>query len=176
MTVGSIRLNISTPTEPVPSGRGFYQIEEESLFVQVGQFTNHRRFYSYLEATGLTLEFDRCGRLIFVEVNLPRNQWRVQQNLTAPVAAEPADIRWLDFRETIPQPVLYTNQERDILKLSFASSNRTLSHYLADSVIVQTSPSSMLTALWVTNIAVDKAGKLIGAFRQQTRANLSYYV
>ena len=175
MTVSSISLNISTPSEPIMSGRGFYQLEEEALFVQIGLFTNNRRFYSYLEAAGLTLDFDRQGRLIFVEVDIPRNQWVIQPELVVPRVVEPADIRWLNFRDTIRQPSFQTNDRRDLLKLSFGQSAQLLSFYAADSIVVQTDLFHTLMALWVSDIRDDLAGRKIRTFRKHSRAKQSYY-
>lgn len=175
MTVSSISLNISTPTEPITSGRGFYQLEEEALFVQVGLFTNSRRFYSYLESAGVTFDFDRQGRLIFLEVDIPRKQWIEVPGLKAPTIIEPADIRWLNFRDNIIAPVLLTNERRNLLKLSFLEPARSLSFYVADTVIVQTDLTHRLAALWVADIRDDMAGKRIRTFRKNSRAKQSYY-
>ena len=88
MAAQAIKLRISTPTEPIPPGRGFYQLEEDSLYVQIGLFSRDRRFFSYLESKNTRLDFDREGRLIFIEVDLPRRQWPVDLQLTRPVVAE----------------------------------------------------------------------------------------
>ena len=65
-----INLKIETPAGPIPSGRGFYQLDEEILFVQIGLFLNSRKFFSYLETDNLLLDIDRNGRLIFIELDL----------------------------------------------------------------------------------------------------------
>ena len=49
------KLKISAPIEPIPPGRGFYQLEEDSLLVQVGVFDRRRRFFSYLQSEHVCL-------------------------------------------------------------------------------------------------------------------------
>jgi hypothetical protein len=175
MTVSPVSLNITTPTEPIAPSRGFYQLEEEALFVQVGPFTSQRRFYSYLESPGLCLDFDRQGRLIFIEVSVSRRKWSVVNSLKTPRIIEPADIRWLDFRDTFLPPALETNSSKTLLKLSFGASDDPLNYYLAKSVIAQTDRRDRLLSLWVTDITDDIAGRAISFFRKDLRANQSYY-
>ena len=175
MTVESISLNISTPTEPIMPGRGFYQLEEDSLFVQVGSFTKRRRFYSYLESASVLLDFDQHGRLIFVEVGVPRRQWDVEQSLIPPQIVEPADIRWLNFRNSLNKPTLLANESKTALKLRFRDTDNPLNFYLAQSVIVQTDPEYRLSALWFIDIADDLAGREISKFRKDLRAKQSYF-
>ncbi len=175
MTVCSASLNISTPTEPIVPGRGFYQLEEEVLFVQVGPFTGARRFYSYLEGGGVVFDFDRHGRLIFVEIDVARRHWKPKPNLNVPQVVEAADIRWLDFRNSLRPPVIETNDRRTVVKLTFEDTSAPRSYYAADSVIVQADPSNRLCAIWITDITDDIAGQEIGFFRKESRAKQSYY-
>lgn len=176
MTADRISLNISTPSEPIAPGRGFYQLEEEVLFVQVGQFTAHRRFFSYLDSDGIRLDFDRFGRLIFIEIDISRRHWKVRPNLSPPGVVEPADIRWLHFRDAVAVPKLLTNERKTVVKLAFQKVGDSLNYYAAQSVIVQTGSDNSLAAIWITDIVDDVAGQEIGAFRKGIRAYESYYV
>ena len=175
MTGDSISLSISTPSEPIAPGRGFYQLEEEALFVQVGQFVSRRRFFSYLDSERIRLDFDRLGRLIFIEIDISRRLWQVSPALTPPEIVEPADIRWLHFRESVPIPRLLTNERKTVLKLAFRQVDQPLNYYAAQSVIAQVDHNSRLAALWITDITDDIAGQEIGAFRKGIRAYESYY-
>lgn len=169
----SLQLRISTPTEPIVAGRGFYQLEEEELYVQVGPFGPERRFFSYLESDIVRLDLDRGGRLIFVEVTVPRRHWPATPALSPPFVIEPADIRWLDFRQRIAPPRLTSNRSRTVLKLTFSASDPTRSYYLADDVILQVSDSGELHAVWVNNIVDDLAGQEIAEFRRSLRPVLA---
>lgn len=175
MALDAIQLRISTPTEPIVPGRGFYQLEEDSLYVQVGLFSAKRHFYSFLEGEHVRLEFDRTARLIFVEMTVPRRQWDVEPDLTAPDILEPADIRWLDFREQITDPEPTTNRNGTVLRLRFSAEEPIRNYYLAESIFVQVDRHDHLVVLWVDDIVDDLAGQEIGAFRKRYRADDSFF-
>jgi len=164
-----LQLRISTPTEPTAPGRGFYQLEEDALYVQVGPFIPDRAFYSYLESDTVRFDLDRHGRLIFVEVTVPRRQWPVTDELILPPRVEPASIRWLDFRNTIPSPVLLTDRRRTRLLLRFLDTPPVRTLHAADSVFLQVDSDSNLTSVWICDIIDDLAGQEIAAYRKALR-------
>jgi hypothetical protein len=172
----NINLKIESPAGPIPSGRGFYQLDEEILFVQIGLFLNKRKFYSYLESENLLLDIDRNGRLIFIELDLTRRRWIVYKKLTVPKIVEPADIRWYNFRDKISSPKIITNSKNDILKMEFSGNSKPLYYHLADKIIVETTESKNLTAIWIVDIIDDFAGNEIGEFRKKKRLDNSYYI
>ncbi len=169
MALDVLKVRVSTPTEPIQPGRGFYQLEEDALYVQVGPFSKERRFFSYLESPHLRLDFDKEGRLIFIEVNVPRRRWQVVPRLQPPEIVEAADIRWLNFREDITTPNLLTTSKQTILCLSFTEADEVQSYYLAEQVILQVDRDQRVTKVWVTDIVDDLAGQEIGAFRKKIR-------
>ena len=167
MTIQSARLRISTPTEPTAPGRGFYQLEEDALYVQIGDFAPQHRFFSYLESEFVSLQFDHNALLIFIEVTLPRRRWKVDDKLIMPSAADQADIRWLEFRETIREPKLTTNKTQTRLRLQFTHNSPSRNFYIADHVILQADNKDHLAAIWIDDIEDDLAGQEIAAFRKQ---------
>ncbi len=169
MTIQSARLRISTPTEPLMPGRGFYQLEEDALYVQIGPFAPQQRFFSYLESSSVSLEFDRNARLIFIEVTRPRRNWAVSDKLVFPSEVEPADLRWLDFRETMPEPQLTSNAIKTLLHLRFGERPPARGFRVADCVIVQADSDDCLSDIWVDRIEDDLAGQEIAAFRKHHR-------
>jgi len=175
MPVAQLRLRISTPTEPIPPGRGFYQLEEDALYVQIGLFSARRHFYSFLENDLLRLDLDKTGRLIFFEVSLPRRRWPVEEYLTPPTVIEPADIRWLEFRDRIPETTLATNKRQGLLRIGLSDQEAVRNYYLAKDVIVQVDQLDRAVAFWVTDIVDDLAGQEIGAFRKKNRSNDSFF-
>lgn len=170
-----ISLNISTPTEPIRPGRGFYQLEEDILFIQIGQFSFRRRFFSYLEATNCWLDFDREGRLIFIELNTPQKQWETVPDLLPPHVVEPADIRFLDFREKIVSPRIYTNPKQNLVKIKFGENDGGMFYYLGEDVIAETDQNQNLSAVWVNKITTDFAGREIRKYRKKNRLVKSYF-
>ena len=162
----AIALKIDTPTGQIVPGRGFYQLEEDALYIPVGEHSANRRFFSYLESEQVRFDIDKFGRLMLIEVDLPRRRWTVDNQLKAPSIASPADIRWLDFRARIPGPQLLTNQRRTLLMLQFAPGHSWRWYSLAESVLVQADRDHRLTAVIVTDIEDDLAGQQIAAFRK----------
>ncbi len=173
MSVKVPRLRVSTPTEPVVPGRGFYQLEEESLFVQVGISTTERSFFSFIESELLRLELDRKGRLIFIELNRAKRHWTIVNSLLPPKIIEPADLRWLDFRTELEEPLYYTNNDQNIIKIEFAKSDEYRNYYIAEKVIASVNSYDQLTALWITEIDDDLAGQEISLFRSRGRIDSS---
>lgn len=172
MTVTTPKLRIETPTGPLLTGRGFYQLEEESLYVQIAPFEKSRRFFSFLEAPNVRLDLDKQGRLLFIEVNVARRHWTVDPDLEPPDSALPADIRWLDFRETLDPPRVLTDKRRQAIRLLFSGERIAGSYLLARNVIIETDTDNNLAAIWISDITDDLAGREISAFRKQTRKYL----
>ena len=104
MPLKALSLKINAPTEKLPLGRGFYQLEEEILFLPVEYPNEKIRFFSYLESDTISLHIDRNGRLIFIELSLPRRRWEFRENLVLPEKSKSADIRFLDFRQRFVDP------------------------------------------------------------------------
>ena len=162
----TISLKINPPTGATLPGRGFYQLEEDALYVPVGEHDPERRFFSYLESKKIRFDIDRSGRLMLIEVDFARRRWSVDDRLTPPSIAEPADIRWLDFRQKMSDPELTTDPQRALLQIRFAPNPTWQWYTLAENVLIQASPDQQLTALMVTAIDDDLAGRQIAAFRK----------
>ncbi len=169
MAITAARVKISPPTEPVVPGRGFYQLEEDALYVQVGPLSKERCFFNWLESDSVSLEFDREGRLMFVEVRRPRRHWLVEEKISRPRTAEVADLRWLDFRERFDSPTLLTNERRTCLQLRFSDAQPSRSYYLGDQVIMQMAGEDFPVALWVPDIVDDMGGHMMSEFRKALR-------
>ncbi len=167
MPVKTIRVNVSTPSATIPRGRGFYQLEEEELYLPVVQNPEQKaRFFSYLESDNISLQLDRDGRLIFIEAAVPRRRWVEWQDLTIPDKVRTADIRFLDFRDSLPITEIFCNPTRQLLKLQFERSTNGPFYYLAENLIAQTDSQSNLTAIYVIDIIDDLAGREIAAWRK----------
>jgi hypothetical protein len=166
MAIEKIKVRVLTPTERLLPGRGFYQVDDDTLFVQIGPFKRSRQFFSYLESESVRLDIDREGRPIFIEIGLPRRHWQVLPDFEIPPAAETADIRFTDFRKTISVPTLLAPPDRRSLLIRFDRPGRSRCYRLADSVIAQVSDDGGLMAVWVMDIVDDFAGQQLAAFRK----------
>lgn len=172
MSADAIRLRIAPPTDLFPLGKGFYQLEEDALYVQFQPAEVHAQVFSYLESDNFRLDLDQAGRLLFIELTSPRHTWTIDTTLTLPSSLGFADIRCLEFRQRISAPRLSTDPSRSIVALSFSSAPIDRSFRIADSVILQTSPGDTLSRLIITDIVDDLAGRHIAAFRQSLRPQL----
>ncbi|UCD95512.1 MAG: hypothetical protein JSU69_05535, partial [Candidatus Zixiibacteriota bacterium] len=162
----ALNIRVSTPAGEIPRGRGFYQVEEEELHVPVEYPPLRTRFYSFLDSETLSLHLDREGRLIFIEIPLPVRQWKVRGNLVSPERAEPANIRFLDFREIIESPPVFCDPTRENVMIRFSRSASTRNVYLAENVIAQTNADCQLNAIWISDIVGDFAGRGLAAWRR----------
>ncbi|MCX6833600.1 MAG: hypothetical protein NTW07_00450 [candidate division Zixibacteria bacterium] len=166
-TIESIALKIDTPTGGLIPGRGFYQLEEDALYVQVGAYNKHQKFFNYLESDVVRFDIDKDGRLIFIEVSMPRRHWELNAKISPPIVADPADIHWLDFRTRIAEPKLLANENQTSLLIDFMSPHSWRWFTLAERVFVLVDHEHRLAAVMVTDIEDDLAGAQIAAFRKQ---------
>jgi len=173
MAVESIKVRVLTPTEHHLPGRGFYQVDDDALFVQIGPFRHSRQFFSYLESDTVRIDIDRRGRPIFIEVNVPRRHWQRLPSFQMPPAVEAADLRFVDFRTAVRQPTLLTSPDLSSLLIRFDRSNRSRCFFVADSVIAQVSDEGELMAFWVMDIIDDFAGQQLAAFRKSCFASVT---
>ena len=164
-TPTSVNLGISPLVGKLIPARGFYQLEEEVLFVQVGHFESGERFFSSLECKNLRLECDQRGRLIFIESTTPRRLWEERPGLELPLKSEASDVRFLDFRTTIIEPKIQCDHSRKLVCLRFTN-EITQSVRLGERLVLDIGVGNKLAAIWISNIVDDKAGRKIAAFRR----------
>lgn len=169
MTLISPKLLIAPPTGPISPGRGFYQLEEEALYVQVGAFMGNRHFFSYLESERLRLEFDRDGYLLFIEFDQSRRNWPVNPQFAVPEPTHAADLRWLDFRKALAEPTVTTNKRKSEICWQFTQEPAREFLRIAEHLLAGITPERTLASLWVSNIEDDLAGQEIAAFRESLR-------
>ncbi len=173
MSVKAIQIAVFPPTGELEPGRGFYQTEEDSLYVQVGNYHSDSHFFSFLESEWVRFDFDKFGRLLFFEVSLPRHRWLVSPDWHPPAEAERADIRWLDFRETIPTPDILTNHDRNGLELRLEKHPPERFFLLAEHILLGVTAQQTVSRIWLTDIVEDRAGHEIAAFRRLTAIQAS---
>ncbi|MDF1545432.1 MAG: hypothetical protein P1R58_10050 [bacterium] len=165
-----VRIRILPPTGPLLPGRGFYQLEEDALYFQVGGFTQPLPFFSYLESESVRYDINRRGHLLFVEVSIPRRRWEVDPTFTEPVGSDQARVVFLDFRQPIRQPKIKTNQTRESIRLEYSSDTGTHTFQLAANLFLAVNNSGHLVAVTMTSLVDDIAGQELTSFRRQNRA------
>jgi len=166
MPVDKLKVAIRTPIDQIPVGRGFYQLEEDALYVQIAPWDSDHRFFSFIESETARLDIDKTGALLFVEVSEARRNWPVQEKLVIPRAVAPADIRWTDFRSTVADPTLLADPTKEHLQIRYSSEDPAFAYEIAGSVLVQVTADNIVTSIWITDIIDDLAGQEIAAFRK----------
>lgn len=164
--VARLEISIMPPADEIPIGRGFYQLEEDTLYVQLAPYDPAHRFFNYLESDLIRFDLDKHGTLLFVEIREARRRWEVVEDLTVPHYAQPSDIRWLDFRVALPPARFFTNPDHDLLMVEFSDRPTASSYQPAWSVIVDCDDTGSVARVWVTDIVDDLAGQDIAAFRK----------
>ena len=162
-----LTIRISAPDGELPQSRGFYQLEENALYVPIGVSEKSRHFFSWLESPSLRLDLDKSGRLMFIEVSAGRHTWIVVDDMPTPNEARTADIRWLGFRSTIADPTLLSDWSRSRLLIRFTGSPIRRQYLLADTVVLSVDALDRVVSILVTDIIDDLAGREIARFRKE---------
>ncbi len=163
----SLKVSIATPIQPIPYGCGFYQTEEESLYVQLGGIFGSQRFFSFIDSSISRFDLDRQGRLLFFELACPKRRWQVVEEIAMPEVVEPADIRWLNFRKRIEDPKVFTDKNYSKIIIKLSDEAPVNSYYLSHSIILQVSKNSKASRILINEVIDDTAGKKIAEFRRQ---------
>lgn len=170
MTVSQLKIAVRTPTEQIPVGRGFYQLEEDALYVQVAPWDREHRFFSFLESEHVRLDIDKNGSLLFIEVSLPRRKWKTVDRLPIPDQHQPGDVRWADFREQMPSPKLIADKTHEHLQIRFSDQPPVATFEIAQSILVQADTDNFVTSIFVLDMLDDLAGQEIAHFRKAMQA------
>jgi hypothetical protein len=177
-----IELSIRIPTEIEYFCRGFYQIEEDILYVPIYP---SGRFYSYLDSIPQSsalnennnlqplanLDIDSEGRLLFLQIKSPRRHWNIIKSLNPSSSIEPADIRFINFRENIRCFSIDTTNDFSMVKMTFSSITANRSYRAGDNLIFDVTDDNSLAAIWITSITDDRAAKLMSEWRKEMRTN-----
>jgi hypothetical protein len=159
----SIRVSVKAPAAVQPVSRGFYQVEEDILYVPV---VPGGKFYSFLDSDGIVLDIDRSGRLLFIQIRIPRHQWHTRKSLRPPAAYTTADVRFLNFRDTLPPVLIETNARTSILRLTFAAEKSSAAFAIADNLLIETTAAQTLKSIWILSLDDDRAAQGMAAWRK----------
>lgn len=165
MPLDKINVKIYPLSENLFQGGGFYQVEEGTLQIITSPLKSNNHFFSYLECDDLRIETSQNGKVLFIELKQPKTKWLLTENIKFPSNTTKADIRILDFRQTIAIPKLFTNNDNTILKIEWYK-EKNVSHYLtATDIALEVNNNSQLTSIWINNITDDTAGQSIAKLK-----------
>ncbi len=160
---------IQTPAFEARFSRGFYQVEEESLYIPLHPA---RKFFSYLDSDRISLQIDNRGQLVFLQLMVPRIQWKRISDFAVPEPSLTADIRFLDFREQLPDVVVEASSEDTAVCFRFASLSGGGIYRLTDTMVCEVTSGAHLAALWISAIEDDRAALKMAAWRRQIRQGI----
>lgn len=171
-------VNISTPAVIDRFSRGFYQQDENLLYVPIYPGGD---FFSYLDTTveesdhrdnrSLFFDIDRAGNLTFIKLHMARKKWPIQDEIKAPQSILAADVRFKQFREQMSHFDLVTNREKNCLCLIFAPENEGGAVYrITDNLIIEMTGTSSMSRLWILDIVDDRCARQMSIWRKQIRA------
>jgi len=152
------------PVTPAISS-GFYQAEEEALSVPIVYTEPRPRFHSALDTDGVSLQCDKYGRLIFVQIRKPRRLWIGSRGISS-TPAPATDIRFLDFRCRIPEPQFLCDSLKDRLLIKFGDVASSDSYRISDNVLALVYRRTILRGLFIDYLNPDRAGRSLGKWRR----------
>ncbi len=175
-----IELSIRIPADNRYFCRGFYQIEEDVLYVPIYP---SGRFYSYLDSIPdssiknknnnkqplANLDIDPEGRLLFLQIKTPRRQWEINNSLNYSSPFEFADIRFIRFRDRIRCRKIETDKDFSWARLTFLKQKISCSYRAADNLIFDITEDNLLASIWITSMTDDRAAKLMSQWRKEMR-------
>lgn len=163
LTSINVRLAGFTLTPAISAA--FYQAEDEALSVPLIYDIPRPRFYSALDAKGISLQCDRAGKLIFVQIKKPRRLWIGSHGLEH-VPSPAADIRFLDFRRTIAEPEYLCSAKHDRVLVKFGDIHSCDSYQIGDSLFIYIYRQREMRGLLIDNVLNDRAGKGLAKWRK----------
>ncbi|MEZ5358630.1 MAG: hypothetical protein R3F48_07325 [Candidatus Zixiibacteriota bacterium] len=179
---GGIQVRIKTPAEIKIFGRGFYQVEEDCLYIPLFPAGT---FYSFVDAEEkgatskssknnrirISLDIDREGRLLFIKVATPRRFWTRDDDMNPPTPIEWADLRVLTFRAQVNAAAIVYAAHKSCIHLRLDDKNIAHTYNIAENIIAGTSLDNYLVSLWISNIEDDRAAQLMAHWRKELRGD-----
>lgn len=179
-----IKVRIKTPAETKLFGRGFYQVEEDCLYVPLYPSGT---FYSYVDADykekssktnknaikriRFSFDINRRGRLLFIKVTTPRRFWTNEKELEAPSPIEWADVRFLTFRAQVQTAGIYYSSKQSLVQLKLEDKAVAHTYNIAENIIIGISEDDYLVSVWVHDISDDRAAQQMAAWRKALRGD-----
>jgi hypothetical protein len=162
----SIKVATKTPAAHQYVSRGFYQVEEDSLYVPLYP---GGKFFSYLDCDQVIFDIDSHGRLLFIQVLTPRHQWYIHDNLIPPIGLDSIDLHFRGFRENLPPARLETPPDRSCLYIGFDRDRTAVRYRLAKNLMVAVTRNATLAGIWITAIEDDRAARAMSAWRKDLK-------
>ncbi|MBU1319113.1 MAG: hypothetical protein KKH67_07945 [candidate division Zixibacteria bacterium] len=139
-------------TNKIPMGRGFYDKYENVLNYVL---KTKGKFDSYVQSEFLSIDLDKDGGLLNVEVALERNLWKVDLALKVPHEIPIKRLKFSDTRLNISGESYLTNEAKDLLLIRFADENHIKTYEIAENLLADVNVVSELAGIWIINLQDD---------------------
>ncbi len=146
-----IRLAIAE-TDKVPKARGFYDTMEETLNVAIKA---RGKFFSYIQGQDYSIDLDRKGRLLGVEIYASRKDWEIVPDMMEPENPGPKLIRILEHREEYEPIGFFTNKKRNLCCMRFTEEKVSYFYLVAENLVFEVNVMDELSAVWILDLIED---------------------
>lgn len=164
----AIRLIIKTPAEIENFSRGFFQLDEDFLSVPVYP---GGRFFSYLDSPIISFDIGDSGQLLAIQVYLSRKNWIKRGDLVLPEPNPAADIRFVDFRDHLPEAIVETTFEYNLVHIVFSVVPDPIVYRVTDTISFEVTANDALAGVWIDDIVDDRAARAKSAWLKEMKGN-----
>lgn len=161
-----IRLAIHD-TKRIPAARGFYDVMENSLNFVIKA---RGKFYSYVQGEDYSIDLDKKGNVLGVELYLERDAWVVVPELLLDNDHEIKRIRILEHRLDVEPVGIYTNEAKDVCCIRFTDEKVSYKYMVAQNLLFEVNVVDELSAVWLLNLEEDFGFKKEMKYRKGKKA------
>ena len=146
-----IQLKTSEIARPFPF-RAFYDSTGDTLSVGIKQ---KGKFGISIEADDISFDLTKDGKLLNIDVWIPRKNWTVDKAIHPPEEIEKASVVFVS-KKVQTEPIAYvTDPKKTLLCIRFASERVSRFITPATSLIFELNAKDQLIGLWITQIEED---------------------
>lgn len=139
-------------TRRIPEARAFYDTMEETLNVVI---RTSGKFYSYIQGEKYSIDLDRRGNVLGMEIFAPQEEWDVIPGLTPPEKVELRKIRILEHRKEIEPLGFFTDAQGRFCCMRFTEENVSYHFMVAQDLVFEVNVMDELSAVWALNLVQD---------------------
>jgi len=162
------RINVEAKeTVKIPKGKAFYDTYEKVLNYAV---KSRGKFHSFVQSECLSIDIDKSGNLLNIEVSVDRDHWKVDGDFKLPESAGYRKLKFKDHRLDILGETYHSNEGNSVLHISFTEDNHLKTYEIAENLFADVNVVSELAGLWILHIEDDYGFKKEMAYRKGKKA------
>jgi len=162
--LGACRISVDVKgTKNIPQAKGFYDLMENLLNFPI---KTEGKFHSYIQSEYLSIDTDKKGFPLNVEVSCPRDDWTADPRIVVPSGTKKSKLHFLDHRLDISGESYFTNEKKNLLYICFAQDRHVKTFEIAENILADVNLVNELVGLWLLNIEEDYEFKAEMAFRK----------